>query len=81
MTVRTSGFGEGMTVRLRNGGPVMTVLGPVEHLLLCMWIDELGHVKRQTFSPNDLVAHDPGHLTWLQAVVRLSSRWNIVAIY
>jgi hypothetical protein len=57
----------------------MTVLGPVEHLVLCVWIDEVGRVRRQTISPNELVEHDPGHLTWLRTLVRLSSRWTVAS--
>ena len=74
-------FSEGTMVRLNRGGPVMTILGPVEHLYMCLWIDELGRVRRQTFSANELVPHDPGHLTWLKALVRLSSRWNVASSY
>jgi hypothetical protein len=57
----------------------MVVQGTVGHLLLCMWMDDTGKVRRQTLSPNELVVHDPGHLTWLRTFVRLASRWPVAA--
>ena len=70
---------EGTNVRLRTGGPVMTVLKPVEHLVMCVWIDEVGRVQRQTFAPDELVAHDSGHLVWLRVLARLSSRFTVAS--
>lgn len=68
-----------LAVRHVRGGPVMTVEGGVEHLLLCVWIDELGRARRQTFSPDELVIDDAVNLTWVRTLVRLASRWPVAA--
>jgi uncharacterized protein YodC (DUF2158 family) len=75
---RSSKVALGEAVRLVEGGPVMTVEGHVNHLLLCVWLDEVGRVRRETFSPQQLEACLPEHTTWLKALVRLSSKWKVV---
>lgn len=73
-------FFQGGTVRHWRGGPIMTVDLEVGHLLLCSWLDANSRVKRQTFSPNELVAAAPEHLSWLHALVCLSSRYRVIAM-
>ena len=69
----------GETGRLVEGGPVMTVEAYVDHLLLCVWLDETGRVRRQTFAPNQIVLHHVPHLTWFRVLVRLAPKWRVVA--
>jgi hypothetical protein len=57
----------------------MSIECPVGPLFLCSWLDERGHIRRQTFSPKELVLHDPGHLTWLRTLIRMAPRWRVVA--
>ena len=69
----------GDNVRLKAGGPVMTVQSRVEQLVLCVWMDETGRVHRQTFSPRELEAPPDQQMIWVRALARLSARWKAAA--
>ena len=69
----------GETVRLLDGGPFMSVEGHLGHLVMCVWMDETGRVRRQAWSPNQLVLCRPPELTWLRALARLTQRSRVVA--
>lgn len=80
MQHRQSVFEEGMRVQLATGGPLMTVLYPVEHLVMCSWLDERGRVNRGTYAARELVGPGaPPNLTWLTVLIRLSSRWTVAS--
>ena len=72
-------FVEGINVRLKSGGPVMTVHAQVEHLLLCVWMDEIGRVRRQAFAPRELEAAPDAQAAWIHALAQLSKRWRVAA--
>jgi uncharacterized protein YodC (DUF2158 family) len=74
-------FSDGDAVRLRTGGPVMTIQGAVGDLLLCSWMDENGRVIRQTYSPRQLQHSDHSHLLAVRALKRLARRWSVRATF
>jgi uncharacterized protein YodC (DUF2158 family) len=56
---RTSDFQPGDVVRLKSGGPAMTVHEISEHEIKCVWID--GNKKYQeSFGPHLLIGEDDG---------------------
>ncbi|MBC5781492.1 DUF2158 domain-containing protein [Ramlibacter sp. USB13] len=71
------GFKAGDQVRLKAGGPTMSVELLVGNLLLCAWVDPAGRSRRGTFSWHQLQSMDAP--LWLDALQRLSARWSVVA--
>jgi uncharacterized protein YodC (DUF2158 family) len=53
-------FNPGDVVRLRSGGPAMTVqsLANDRETLWCVWFDAKGEHNRQNFGPSSLKADD-----------------------
>jgi len=70
-------FRYGDAVRLRTGGPWMTVQGEVGELFLCSCMDATGAEFRQTYSPRQLEHSDRDHLICVRALKRLALRWTV----
>lgn len=79
MVVQQHPFREGDFVRLKGGGPLMAVKFEIDGLLLCTWIDAAGRTRRATYSPHQLDLVDTERLVWLKVLLRLSTRWPVVA--
>ena len=77
--VQQHAYREGDLVRLKSGGPVMTVKFEIDQLLLCAWIDSGGRTRRATYSPEQLDLVHTDSPVWLKVLLRLSSRWPVVA--
>lgn len=71
---------EGDLVRLKGGGPMMAVKFQVQDLLLCVWQDASGRVRRATFAPRQLEILHRAPPTWIHVVERISTRWPVVAV-
>lgn len=65
-------------VRLKAGGPLMTVRFEIDELLLCVWIDAGGRTRRATYSPQQLDWIPTDSPVWVDVLLRLSSRWPVV---
>ncbi|MBK6008654.1 DUF2158 domain-containing protein [Ramlibacter ginsenosidimutans] len=73
------GFSEGNLVRLKDGGPLMSVKFAIGVLLLCVWTDPGGRARRGTFSHHQLELVTDAELLWVRVAARLASRWHVVA--
>ncbi len=51
-------FNPGDTVRLKSGGPVMTVSKLINNFVHCTWFDEKHKLQSGSFTPEQLVADD-----------------------
>lgn len=72
--------GEGDLVRLKAGGPLMAVKFQVHDLLMCVWQDPSGRVRRATFAAHQLEILHRSQPAWLRVVERISTRWPVVAV-
>lgn len=71
---------EGDLVRLKAGGPLMAVKFQVHDLLLCVWQDASGRVRRATFALHQLELVHRAEPLWIRALESLSRRWPKVAL-
>ena len=51
-------FNIGDTVRLKSGGPLMTIESEINGRFWCSWFDEKKQFKKETFPPETLEADD-----------------------
>lgn len=69
-----SSFSKGQTVRLKSGGPTMTIedvgsIEGIEQAALCVWFDDKKELKRANFDQALLKYYDP-NVTPRVSVVR-----------
>jgi uncharacterized protein YodC (DUF2158 family) len=74
-------FHPGDMVRVRGGGPLMTVHAEVAGLLLCSWLDATGRSCRQTFSPTQLQHDHAAEQVGVTVMKRLASRWIVAGTF